>query len=62
MNGSGESQLEATDRQMEVLSTKTKTRIGFWNVRTMYDTGRPAQVTAETRQYNLHILGISESR
>ena len=38
MNGSSESRKEATDRKMEVLNTKTKTRIGFWNVRTMYET------------------------
>ena len=55
MNVSGESHKETNDRKMEVLSTKTKTRIGFWNVRTMYETG-------EMRRYNLHILGISESR
>ena len=47
MNGSSESRKEATDRKIEVLSAKTKTRIGFWIVRTMYETGRLAQVTAE---------------
>ena len=56
------SRKENNDRKMEVLSTKTQTRIGFWNVRTMYETGKLAQVTAEMRNYNLHILGISESR
>ena len=62
MNDSGERRKEATDRKMGVLSAKTKTMIGFWNVRTMYETGKLAQVTAEMRRYNLHILGISESR
>ena len=62
MNVSGESRKETNDRKMEVLSAKTKTRIGFWNVRTMFETGKLAQVTAEMRSYNLHILGISESR
>ena len=62
MNVSGESHKETNDRKMEVLSTKTKTRIGFRNVRTMYETGKLAQVTAEMRRYNLHILGMSESR
>jgi hypothetical protein len=62
MNGSGESLREATARKREVLSVKTKTRIGFWNVRTMYEVGKLAQVTTEMRRYNLHILGISESR
>ena len=56
MNGSSESRKEATDRKMEVLSAKTKTRIGFLNVRTMYQTGKLAQVTAEIRRYKLHIL------
>ena len=54
-----ESHKETTDRMKEVLSTKTKIRIGFWKVRTMYETGKLAQVTAEMRRYNLHILDIS---
>jgi hypothetical protein len=62
MNDSGESRKEAAGRKMEVMSAKCKTRIGFWNVRTMYETGKLAQVTAEMRRYNLHVLGISESR
>ncbi|KAL9971331.1 hypothetical protein ACROYT_G023842 [Oculina patagonica] len=62
MNGSGEIRKEAADRIMKVLGTKTKTRIGFWNVRTLYQTGKLAQVTAEMRRYCLHILGVSESR
>ena len=62
MNDSGESREEATDGKMGVLSAKTKTKIGFWNVRTMYETGKLAQVTAELRRYKLHILGICESR
>ena len=63
MNDSGESHsLEATDTKIEVLSTKTKTKLGFWNVRTMYQTGKLAQVTTEMRRYGIHILGISEAR
>lgn len=46
---------------MEVLNAKCKTRIGFWNVQTMYESERLAQVTYEMRCYNLHILGISET-
>ena len=48
--------------KMEVMSAKTKTRIGFWNVRTVYEAGKLVQVTAEMRRYNLHVLGVSESR
>ena len=62
MNGSGESRKEATGRKMEVLSAKTKTRIGFWNVRTVYQTCKLSQVTAEIRRYKLHILGVNEGR
>jgi len=51
------------DRKMEtVLSTKSETRIGFWNVRTMNKIGRLGQVTSETRHYNLYILRFIESR
>ena len=28
----------------------------------MYETGKLAQVTTEMRRYNLHVLGVSESR
>ena len=62
MTASGESRKETTGVKLEVMSTKTKTRIGFWNVHTMYETGKLAQVTAEMRRYNLHVLGVSESR
>ncbi|KAJ7365248.1 Indoleamine 2,3-dioxygenase 2 [Desmophyllum pertusum] len=41
----------------EVLNAKTKIRLGFWNVRTMYETGRLAQVTAEMRL--LHVRGAA---
>ena len=50
------------ERKMEVLGAKTKIRIGFWNVRTMYETGKLAQVTAEMRRYKLYVLVMSESR
>ena len=46
MNVSGEKRLETADRKMEVLCTKSKTWIGFWKVRTMYDTGKLAQETS----------------
>jgi len=49
MTASGESQKETTGMKLEVLSAKTKTRLGFWNVRTMYETGKLALVTAEIR-------------
>ena len=50
------------DSRMSVLSVRTKLRVGFWNVRTMYETGKQAQVLREMKQNRLHILGVSESR
>ncbi|VDP54876.1 unnamed protein product, partial [Schistosoma margrebowiei] len=32
-----------------------------WNVRTMWGTGRALQIAAETRSYNLEVLGINET-
>ena len=62
MSDNSERRKETTDRKMEVLSAKIKTRIGFWNMKMMYEKGKVAQVTAEIRCCNLHILRISESR
>lgn len=41
---------------------KTRTRIACWNVRTLSDDSRLAQVEAEMLQYKLQILGLSEVR
>ena len=62
MTASSESRKETTGVKLEAMRAKTKTKIGFWNVRTMYETGKLVQVTAEIRRYNLHVLGVSESR
>ncbi|GFR83559.1 hypothetical protein ElyMa_005978400 [Elysia marginata] len=42
-------------------SSAKSLRIGSWNVRTMYEAGKTAQVVKEMHQYRLHILGISET-
>jgi hypothetical protein len=41
---------------------KTTRRIGTRNVRTMYATGKTAQVLKEMQRYHLDMLGISECR
>ena len=51
MNDSGESQKEITDRKTEVLSAKTKTRIGLWNMRTMYDSVGQLECENEKEQH-----------
>ena len=62
VNGSVERGKEATGKMMEILNAKTQTRQGFWYVRTMFETGKLGQVVSEINRYNLHILGVSESR
>lgn len=47
---------------MNLLSHKRSTLIGTWNVRTMYETSKTAQVAREMERYNLDILGLSEVR
>ena len=61
MNDVSEIRLEANNKR-SILNTRTKLRIGFWNVRTMYETGKQAQVLREMKENKLHILGISECR
>lgn len=62
MNAGDENHKDVTSRMGEDLNTKTKIRLGHWNVRTMYEKGKLAQVTPEMRQFNLHVLGVRESR
>jgi hypothetical protein len=57
-----ESQLLEAARQTAILSNRTTLTIGTWNVRTMFEIGKTAQVAAEMRRYKISILGISESR
>ena len=47
---------------MKLFSTKACVKIGQWNVRTMREIGKCAQVVSEMQRVNLDILGISEMR
>jgi len=62
MNVLSESRKDARDRKTQLLTTKSTTRIGTWNVQTLYCTGILAQVINEMKRYNLDVLGISEMR
>ena len=50
--------------QISMLSARTTstTKIATWNVRTLYQTGKLAQVIKEFKNYNLDILGVTEMR
>ena len=58
----GESRKEACSRIEMFTHPKVKLRLGCWNVRTMFATGKTTQVCREMRRYNLEVLGISECR
>ena len=53
---------EAGASKTRVLSAKTITRIGYWNVRTLYGSSQLARVIKEMEAYKINILGISEVR
>jgi len=45
-----------------IFNVTTSTKIGTWNVRTMFQCGKRAQVLNEMSQYKLDVLGVSEMR
>ena len=61
MTPSGETLLEAR-WPIPLLTMKATTRIGTWNVCTMYETSKAAQLVNEMRRYDIAVLGICESR
>ena len=44
------------------LTLRQATRIGTWNVRSMYQTGKTSIIASEMRKYKLKVLGLSEVR
>jgi hypothetical protein len=47
---------------MTNLCTQIRTRIGSWNVQTLFQKGKLAQLNREMDRYKLDILGVSEVR
>ena len=62
MTSIDESRKEVSTPTQSLMTPKNITRIGAWNVRTMYETGKTAQVVKEISRYRISILGISEMR
>ncbi|XP_068739553.1 craniofacial development protein 2-like [Montipora capricornis] len=58
----GQSRKEDQKPTASIVNPKNKTRIGNWNVRTMFETGKAGQVAKEMKRYEIDILGISECR
>ena len=62
MKDVSQTQRGAGTPMVDSLKPKQTTRIACWNVRTLYQTGKLAQVVREFDNYKLDILGISEAR
>lgn len=45
-----------------LLTTRKNLNIGTWNIRTMFESGKTAQVAREMYNYNLVLLGLCETR
>ena len=45
-----------------LLLTRKTLNIGTWNIRTMFESGKTAQVAREMHNYNLVVLGLCETR
>ncbi|XP_064645936.1 craniofacial development protein 2-like [Lineus longissimus] len=62
MKDGGQSQPETSSPTADLLSPKHINRIGSWNVRTLFQTGKPVQTIREMKNYKLSLLGIQEAR
>ena len=62
MTVSGQSREDARPPMSQIFNAKSTTRIGTWNVRTLFQSGKMDQVLREMRAYHLNILGVSEMR
>ena len=62
MKGPGEIRKEARAWKSQLLTAKARTKIGTWNVRTLYSAGKLAQVLNEMKRYHVDIMGINEMR
>lgn len=49
-------------RRTDLPILRKTSRVGTWNVRTMFRTGKTREVTEEFKRYKLDILGVSEMR
>ena len=64
MMTSSENHMEAIDRtqSMLLLTAKKHITIGYWNVRTLFQTDKTSKLLREMVNYKLDILGVDEVR
>ena len=60
MKSCSESRMEAAPQNL--LSLRTVTQVVTWNVRTMYEIGKSAQIAAEMWRYKRAVLGLCVTR
>ena len=53
---------DANILRVDMLQPKTTRRVGCWNVRTLHQTGKLAQVIKEMQSYKIELLSVSETR
>ena len=46
----------------DLLTPRRRTRVGFWNVRTLFQSRALSQAICEMNNYSLAIMGIAEAR
>ena len=61
MTHEGQSQQDALRPTRPLLHPKNVTKIGNWNVRTLYQSGNIAQATREMVKRDIDVMGISET-
>ena len=61
MTPCSESREEATS-PIPFLSSKKISKVGTWNVRTMFEANKAAQIARERPAYNITVLGLCETR
>ena len=62
MTAGDQSREDVSNPIADLLTPKRHIRVGCWNVRTLYQTGRLAQAVKEMTNYNLTMLGVTEAR
>ena len=62
MTGCTQTRKEGTGMMGNLFGPKKMLRVGTWNVRTLWESGKTAQAVREMNRYRLNIMGMSEVR
>ncbi|KAK3540972.1 hypothetical protein QTP86_007688 [Hemibagrus guttatus] len=62
MKDGDQSREDVSSPTADLLTPKRHMRVGCWNVRTLYQTGKLVQTVNEMNRYNLDLLAITEAR